>query len=127
VTAGDLEGVETLAPDDADRIWHEFLDGLWRIVRRGDEAGLRRVVLRRATPAEVTPLSAREREALALAARGASNKAIGFTLAVAPSTAAGVLDRACRKLGLASRRELIELFGSAAAPPGGSRVRSRPD
>ena len=72
------------------------------------------MVLRRVVPGEQAALCPRERRAIALAAAGESNKAIGFALGVAPSTAAGVLVSACRKLGLGSRRELIELFGAAA-------------
>jgi DNA-binding CsgD family transcriptional regulator len=103
-----------LAADEARVVWRELLEGTWRIVSSADEAGRRAVVLRRAVPGEEVALGPRERRAIALAAAGESNKAIGFALEVAPSTAAGILGSACRKLGLRSRRELIELFGAAA-------------
>jgi DNA-binding CsgD family transcriptional regulator len=102
-----------LTAEEARAVWHGLLDGLWRIVKRVDEVGRRSVVLRRAAPGEEMALDPRERRAIALAAAGESNKAIGFALEVAPSTAAGILGSACRKLGLGSRRELIELFGAA--------------
>lgn len=109
-----LERFAPLRPDEAARIWSGVLDGRFAIVRFHD-AGGRRVLAVRA--AAGVGLSERERTALALAALGRSNKEIGFSLGVAPSTAAGVLAGAASKLGLRGRRELIALFGAAAAPP----------
>lgn len=60
-------------------------------------------------------LGEREWRAALLAARGESNKAIGWALGLAPSTVAGVLKGAWTKLGLGSRRELIHRLGGAAS------------
>lgn len=106
---------ERLGDEDARRIWRGIALGAFRVVRLAGARGRRRVVLRRVPRGEEAPLSARERRAVLLAARGESNKAIGFDLGIAPSTVAGALDAAARKVGVRCRRELIELFGAAAA------------
>jgi DNA-binding CsgD family transcriptional regulator len=101
---------EALTPEE---IWTGLAEGRWRVVLEAEAGGERLVLVRRCRPGESVPLDPRERRAIRLAARGASNKSIGFDLGIAPSTAAGVLAAAQRKLGLSSRRQLIELFGTA--------------
>lgn len=110
-----MTGLKRAGPDPAGRVWRGLMNGAWRIIHRTDLGGLRMVVLRAARPGEAVPLGVRERRAVLLAALGHSNKLIGYTLGVAPSTVAGVLASAQRKLAVASRRELIELLGAAAA------------
>lgn len=119
----DVRGAERLGGEDARRIWRGIVLGAFRVVRLAGSRERGSVVLCRVPPGEEAPLSLRERRAVALAANGESNKAIGFALGIAPSTAAGVLDAAARKLGVRCRRELIELFGAAAAAsdPEGTR------
>lgn len=65
-------------------------------------------------PSPAEPLTDRERQAALLAAEGRSNKEIAFVLALAPSTVAGILKDAQEKLGVASRRELIDRLGARA-------------
>jgi len=55
-----------------------------------------------------------ERDALAYAALGHSNKYIAYLLGTATSTVASRLSPALRKLGLSSRSEAIDLLGLAA-------------
>jgi DNA-binding CsgD family transcriptional regulator len=57
------------------------------------------------------PLTAREREIAALAARGLSNKAIADRLTVSVRTVEGHLYRAGRKLGVSERTALAEVLG----------------
>jgi DNA-binding NarL/FixJ family response regulator len=97
-----------------EEVWTGLAEGRWRVVLEAEMGKERLVLLRRCRPGERVPLDPRERLAIRLAARGEPNKVIGFELGVAPSTAAGILAAAQRKLGLSSRRQLIGLFGAAA-------------
>jgi DNA-binding NarL/FixJ family response regulator len=63
-----------------------------------------------AAPAAVrgsSPLTAREREVVRLAARGLANKAIGQRLGISPRTVEGHLNHVFEKLGTTSRTELV--------------------
>ena len=57
-------------------------------------------------------LSTREHEIAALAAGGASNREIATRLVVSVRTVENHLQRAYRKLGVTSRRDLPRLFGT---------------
>ena len=57
------------------------------------------------------PLTAREREIAALAARGLSNKTIADRLTVSVRTVEGHLYRAGIKLGVSERTALAEVLG----------------
>jgi DNA-binding CsgD family transcriptional regulator len=58
----------------------------------------------------MTALTSREREVAARVASGCSNKVVAFELGVSTGTVAVLLRRALRKLGLASRLDLIAAF-----------------
>ena len=64
-----------------------------------------------AIAARPLPLTAREREITALAARGLSNKDIAERLTVSVRTVEGHLYRAVHKLGISQRSELMEVLG----------------
>ncbi|WP_345711814.1 helix-turn-helix transcriptional regulator, partial [Kineococcus glutinatus] len=64
-----------------------------------------------ATALRPLPLSAREREVVALAARGLSNKAIAERLTVSVRTVEGHLYRAGLKLGVSDRSALADVLG----------------
>lgn len=70
-------------------------------------------------------LSGREREVLALVARGLSNKEVARALGVSPHTVRKLLERAYRKMGVGSRTEAISLLQGLAEqrPPGGDGER----
>jgi DNA-binding CsgD family transcriptional regulator len=57
------------------------------------------------------PLTAREREIVALAARGLSNRVIAERLTVSVRTVEGHLYRACHKLGVSERTALADVLG----------------
>jgi len=99
-------------PDEALEVWRGLVDGRWSLVDRVDRDGRRFVLARRNDPAAPDPkaLDAGERDVVAHARLGHSNKYIAYLLGVAPTTVARRLESARRKLGARSRRELIELF-----------------
>jgi len=111
-------------PEEALRLWKGLIDGTWSLVDHTEADGRRLILARRNQPGVRDPkaLAPRERQALAFAAMGHQNKYIGYLLGLPPSTVAAHLDSARRKLGLGSRRELIETFAPlvASSPPRGS-------
>ena len=99
-------------PEEALAIWLALFDGRWSVVERTESDGRRFLLARRNLPGEADPkaLTQGERDALACAGRGHSNKYIGYLLGVATSTVSSRLESALRKLGLTSRREAIEML-----------------
>jgi DNA-binding CsgD family transcriptional regulator len=84
-----------------------------------DSDGKRYVLARRNAPDVRDPkaLTGRERTVLAFAAMGHQDKCIGYLLGLAPSTISGHLRSAQRKLGLASRADLIRRFAPLVQAP----------
>jgi DNA-binding NarL/FixJ family response regulator len=85
------------------------VDGRWSLVDRFESDGRRFMVAHRNEPDVRDPraLSKRERQVVAFAATGHSNKLIGYELGVSPSSVAKHLGVAARKLGVRSRAELV--------------------
>jgi DNA-binding CsgD family transcriptional regulator len=91
------------------------------------EQGDRRYLVARRNepvPPPHAALTLRERQVIAYAAQGHSNKLIGYELGISASTVAAALANASKKLRVKSRLELIKVltFGSrakssSAAPP----------
>jgi DNA-binding NarL/FixJ family response regulator len=81
----------------------------WTLVDQYERGGKRYVVAHENAPQPREPmaLSERERQVVALAALGRSNKFIAYELGLAHSTVRVLMARACAKLGVASRSELI--------------------
>jgi DNA-binding CsgD family transcriptional regulator len=99
-------------PDEAVAIWRGLVCGEWSLVDRFDSDGRRFVVAHRNVPApepRIEALTPREAQAVALLARGYADKLIAYELGLAPSTVAGLLARAGRKLGADSNVELIRI------------------
>jgi len=106
-------------PDNALQLWQGLVDGTWSLVDQCDSDGKRYILARRNEPGARDPraLSQRERSVVAFASMGHQNKFIGYLLGLSAGTVAGHLQSAQRKLGLASRAELIRLaFLLQAAP-----------
>jgi len=107
-------------PDDALQLWQGLVDGTWSLVDQCDSDGKRYILARRNEPGVRDPraLSQRERSVVAFASMGHQNKFIGYLLGLSAGTVAGHLQSAQRKLGLASRAELIRslAFLLQAAP-----------
>ena len=108
-------------PDEALAIWQALFDGRYSIVERSEADGRRFLLARRNEPSIEDPRALRpsERDVLAYAALGHSNKYIGYLLGIAPSTVATRLASGLRKMGLGSRREAIEMLGAIASGDGG--------
>jgi DNA-binding NarL/FixJ family response regulator len=97
---------------DAAAIWEAVLDGAWSLVEQVDSDGYRCFLARRnALEAPATPaLSERERQIVAHASLGHSNKHIAYELGLCSSTVAAQLTSAARKLGVSSREALLHAF-----------------
>jgi DNA-binding CsgD family transcriptional regulator len=99
--------------DDSDRAvlaWKVLVDQRWSLLDHFDRDGRRYFLACRNAPSALRGalLTARERQVVLLAARGHSNKLIGYELGIATSTVGVLLSRAAARLGLKSRRALIE-------------------
>jgi DNA-binding NarL/FixJ family response regulator len=108
-----------VAPDEALSLWHGLVNGEWTLVDHVDTDRRRFVLARRNPPGVRDPkaLTPRERDVLGYVALGHSNKFVGYMLGLAPSTVAGHLESAARKLGVSSRLELIRAFGGGRRQP----------
>lgn len=89
--------------------WRALVAGRWSLVDQFDSDGRRYVIAEPNSPplAASAALSTREAQVVACARLGHANKLIAYELGVAESTVAGHLARAARKLGFASRLELV--------------------
>jgi DNA-binding CsgD family transcriptional regulator len=107
------------SPDAAVESWRGLVEGRWSLVDQGESDGRRFILARRNEPGARDPkaLLPRERDVLAYAALGHSNKHIAYALGLAPTTVATHLAAAIAKLGLRSRRELIAVLGPMARVP----------
>jgi DNA-binding CsgD family transcriptional regulator len=99
-------------PGEALDAWQGLVSGRWTLVDRTERDGRRFVLARRNDPAVSDPkaLTPSERDVVAHARLGHSNKYIAYLLGLAPSTVATHLESARKKLGARSRRELMELL-----------------
>lgn len=105
--------------DDADGaldVWRGLVSGRWSLVDQFDHDGRRYIVARENGPS--TPparaLSEREKQVMGYAARGWSNKTIGYHLGLSNSTVATHLAVAGKKLGAASRVGAVQAFRAQA-------------
>jgi DNA-binding NarL/FixJ family response regulator len=99
-------------PEEATAIWHALAAGRWSLTDHFDHDGRRYLVARRNEPEARAwqNLTTRERQVVAYAAMGHSNKHIAYELGLAPSSIAICLSRAARKVGARSRVELIAAY-----------------
>lgn len=91
--------------------WRALVDGRWSVIDFADRDGKRFVIARRNAPKgrDRLAITDTERQVLAHAALGYSNKTIAYELGLAMSTVSVHLRRGLSKLGLKSRTELIGL------------------
>jgi DNA-binding CsgD family transcriptional regulator len=98
-------------PERATEAWSALVQGRWSLVDRFERGGRRYIVARRNEHALPDPraLTPRQRAIVHLASLGKSNKLIGYELGLAESTVGSHLSHAMRKLGAATRVDLIRL------------------
>lgn len=109
-------GIRRTDPDQAIATWRALVDARWSLIDHFERGGTHYLVAHRndCQPAPIALLTQRERQVVALAAMGYSNKAIAYDLGIATSTVGVLVSRALARLGLRSRRELRRLFGAAS-------------
>jgi len=109
-------------PERALSAWKGLVSARWTLIDHFESDGRRYVLAQEnePDPRSGPELSPRERQVLANAALGRSNKEIAYALGLAHSTVRVLLTRAARKLGATSRGQLLERY--AALVP-----RGRPD
>lgn len=98
-------------------IWTALVDGRWSILESTERDGKRMLLAYRNDATSRTPairqLTKREQAIAQYASLGHPLKYIAYELGIPLSTVGASLDRALRKLGVASRAELIQLFAHA--------------
>lgn len=105
-------------PVGATESWQALVGGQWSLIDRFERGGRRYLVAHRNPPvlADVRALSPRECAVVHLAALGKPNKLIAYELGVSESGVSSHLQTAMRKLGIASRLELIRLAALLGGP-----------
>jgi DNA-binding CsgD family transcriptional regulator len=100
-------------PDERLALWTALVDGRWSIVESTERDGKRTLLACKNEPraAGLRKLSGREKSVAGYAALGHPFKYIAYELGISVPTVSACLKRALRKLGLASRAELIRTFG----------------
>jgi DNA-binding CsgD family transcriptional regulator len=100
-------------PDEAVDIWRTLVEGELTLLDHFERGGKRYIVAvanpRRVSFEDFASLPPRERQIVAAAAAGHSNKLIGYELGIAYSTVRVLLARAAKRLGARSRRELVAI------------------
>lgn len=98
-------------PLAATELWRGLVAGRWSLIERYDSDGRRFYVAHKNDPRapELRALSTRERQVVAYAVQGHSNKLIGYELGLSKSTVVNHLTAAQKKLGVESRTELVRL------------------
>jgi DNA-binding CsgD family transcriptional regulator len=103
-------------PSEAVETWRALVAGRWSLVDHFDHDGRRFLLARRNEPtpaATLTGLTNRQRDVLAHAAMGHSNKLIAYELGLTPSAVAMILARLARTLGVRTRVQLIAAYQGA--------------
>jgi len=100
------------APDKAIALWQGLVTGRWTLIDHYETDGKRYIVARENAPLSRSSqaLSEREKQVVALASLGRSNKLIAYELGIAHATVRVLFARAARKFGVQSRLELIARF-----------------
>ena len=96
---------------DGDQLWRPLVKGRYTLVDRFEANGRRYVVAYDTRPtAALDALTEREREIVAAIADGQSSKHVAFSLGVSDATVRVLLARAAKRLGLATRDELVAFY-----------------
>jgi DNA-binding CsgD family transcriptional regulator len=108
--------LRTKDPEKSLEIRKPLVAGRWSLVDQIEQNGKRYIVARQNEPTAPGPalLSKREREVVGYALLGQYDKQIAYTLDISDSTVRVLFGRAKAKLGVRSRKELLELCRGAA-------------
>jgi DNA-binding CsgD family transcriptional regulator len=108
-------------PEEAIAAWHALVAGRWSLIDHADSDGRRFIVAHRndARVPDMRGFTLRERQVLAYAALGHSNKVIAYELGLSVSTVAGHLAKARAKATLPSS---VAIAGSGDTRPNSSRT-----
>lgn len=104
-----------LDPDAASALWRAMVAGEWTLVDWLDSDG-KRFLVAQENPIPIpvvagrNALTERERQVVACAAMGHSNKLIAYDLGLSPSTVSVTLSQAAKKLGVSGKVALIRAF-----------------
>jgi DNA-binding CsgD family transcriptional regulator len=106
--------LRTKDPEKSLALWKALVAGRWSLVDQFEQNGQRYIVARQNEPIAPGPalLSKREREIVGYAQLGHHDKQIAYSLGVSPSTVRVLMGRAKAKLGVRSRKELLEVCRS---------------
>jgi len=90
----------------------------WSIVDRHEDRGRRYIVAVEVAPSSTGPdaLTSRERQVVAAAAAGRSNKVIAYDFGLSDSTVRVLLARSAKKLGVKRRTEVVARYLALARP-----------
>lgn len=101
-----------LDPDAACELWRTMVRGEWTLVDWVDHDGKRFILAQdnQVPVAARKTLTERERQVVAFAAMGHSNKLIAYDLGLSTGTVSVILGRAAKKLGVLGRGALIRAF-----------------
>jgi DNA-binding CsgD family transcriptional regulator len=104
-------------PEAALANWPSRVRARWTLLDHFESDGKRYVVAREnaVCVSAFADLTFREREVLASAAQGRTNKAVAYELGLAHSTVRVLLARAAKKLGVRDRAALVGRFNALAA------------
>jgi DNA-binding CsgD family transcriptional regulator len=108
--------LRTKDPEKSLEIKKALVAGRWSLVDQFEQNGERYIVARQNEPIAPGPalLSKREKEVVGFAQLGHHDKQIAYDLGISHSTVRGLMRRAKTKLGVRSRKELLEVCRSAA-------------
>jgi len=103
-------------PDKSLASWKALVDGRWSLVDQIEQNGQRYIVARENEPTAQGPdvLTKRQKEIVGYAQLGHHDKLIAYDLGISPSTVRVQLFKAKAKLGVRSRKELLEVCRRAA-------------
>lgn len=99
-------------PEGALDLWKGLVDARYTLLDHFERGGRRYIVAVENLPSERGPeaLSQRERQVLAAAATGRTNKLIAYELGLSDSTVRVLLARAAKKLDAATTKELVAIY-----------------
>jgi DNA-binding CsgD family transcriptional regulator len=105
-------------PEQAVDEWKGLIAARWTLVDVSEQDGSTYLIARQNRPGARGPkgLTDREREVVALAAMGHHNKLIAYNLGISHSTVRVLTARAAEKLGVRSRKELIDRWNLGGSP-----------